>query len=95
MHDPDASHQLAHMLPCAPWRGTLHHLTAQWHFVLKREVGCLVKTIIEVLGLQTQEGYPLVSDTGSNKPTKRVHVFGEQWKLQGEGYEAVWFTGPK
>lgn len=43
----------------------------------------------------TQEGYPLVKDTTSNEPTKRVHIFGEQWKLQGEGYEAVWFAKPK
>ena len=39
---------------------------------------------------QTHEGYPLV--TGPNaEPTKRVHVFGEKWLIQGEGYEAVWY----
>ncbi|KAK9836830.1 hypothetical protein WJX74_009081 [Apatococcus lobatus] len=43
----------------------------------------------------TQEGFPLVKDTTSNEPTTRVHVFGEQWKLQGEGYEPVWFAKPK
>ena len=45
--------------------------------------------------VQTQEGYPLVKDTSSNEPTTRVHVFGEQWKLQGDGYEPVWFAKPK
>jgi hypothetical protein len=36
--------------------------------------------------LQTHEGYPLVDS--SQKPTKNVHVFGEKWMIQGEGYEA-------
>ncbi|GAB4821720.1 hypothetical protein N2152v2_008766 [Parachlorella kessleri] len=58
----------------------------------------------------TQEGYPLVVRpqplAGSQaqrelevehqpgQPTKRVHVFGKQWALQGEGYEPVMFGSP-
>lgn len=42
--------------------------------------------VISMLGAQTHEGYPLVDK--SNNPTKKVHVFGEKWRIQGEGYEA-------
>ena len=41
----------------------------------------------------TQEGFPLV-EGAAQEPTKRVHVFGKQWALQGEGYEAVTFRQP-
>lgn len=45
--------------------------------------------------LQTQEGLPLVTGAGSEeRPTTKVHVFGKQWELQGEGYEAVMFDWP-
>lgn len=40
----------------------------------------------------TQEQYPL--ETNDKKETKRVHVFGKQWELQGDGYEAVKFHTP-
>ncbi|KAK9811823.1 hypothetical protein WJX72_010871 [[Myrmecia] bisecta] len=41
----------------------------------------------------TQQGYPLISESG--EATKRVHVFGDQWALQGEGYEPVTFGKAK
>ena len=40
--------------------------------------------------MQTQEGFPLVSGPNA-EPTKRVHVFGEKWLIQGDGYDAVWY----
>jgi rhodanese-related sulfurtransferase len=42
----------------------------------------------------THESLPLVTKdklTGQEVPTKTVHVFGDQWRLQGEGYEPVVF----
>jgi sodium/bile acid cotransporter 7 len=42
----------------------------------------------------THEGLPLVTKDrirGREVPSKRVHVFSDQWKLQGEGYEPVVF----
>lgn len=42
----------------------------------------------------THEGLPLVTKdktSGQEVPSKKVHVFGDQWKLQGEGYEPVTF----
>lgn len=42
----------------------------------------------------THEGLPLVTkdkSTGQEFPTKKVHVFGNQWALQQENYEAVVF----
>ncbi|KAK9865457.1 hypothetical protein WJX84_005824 [Apatococcus fuscideae] len=59
------------------------------------EEGFNVKNFKGSIIAWTQEGFPLVKDTSSNEPTKRVHIFGEQWKLQGEGYDPVWFAKPK
>jgi len=43
----------------------------------------------------THEGLPLVTRdkiSGQEVPSKKVHVFGDQWKgLQGEGYEPIKF----
>ena len=41
----------------------------------------------------TQEGYELVNGP-AQEATARVHVFGKQWALQGEGYEPVMFKQP-
>jgi hypothetical protein len=34
--------------------------------------------------VQTRAGLPLVDGKDRSTPTQRVHVFGEQFKLQGE-----------
>ncbi len=39
---------------------------------------------------KTHERYPLVTGP-TGEPTKRVHVFGQKWLIQGEDYEAVWY----
>jgi hypothetical protein len=48
--------------------------------------------------LQAQKRYPLVAGGGSGdsaeQETKRVHVYGKQWALQPEDYEAVMFKHP-
>lgn len=36
----------------------------------------------------THAGLPLVDSSG--RDTKRVHVYGKQWDLLADGYEAVW-----
>ena len=41
----------------------------------------------------TQAGYELVTRP-AQEATARVHVFGKQWALQGEGYEPVMFKQP-
>lgn len=40
----------------------------------------------------TLEGQPLVDAQGD---TKRVHTYGPDWNLAGEGYKAVWEPKPK
>ena len=42
----------------------------------------------------THEGYPLVELGDRSKETRRVHVFGADWALQGRGYEPVMFKRP-
>jgi hypothetical protein len=44
------------------------------------------------MGLQTQEGYPLVSGVKPEQETRQVHVFLPKYALQAEGYEAVAFS---
>ena len=39
--------------------------------------------------MQTQEGFPLVTEDGT--PTIEVHVFSKEWALQGEGYNPQYF----
>lgn len=39
---------------------------------------------------RTHHDYPLVDPDG--KDTKNVHVFGEKWLIQGDGYTAEYFT---
>lgn len=31
----------------------------------------------------------------ADKLIEQVHVYGEQWRLQGDGYEAITFNKPK
>ena len=45
--------------------------------------------------LQTQEGLPLVTGPGEGTPTTKVHVYGDNWELQGYGYQAVKFSKQK
>ena len=45
--------------------------------------------------MQTHEGLPLMTGQGDDKVfTKKVHVFGEQWALHRDDYEAVTFKRP-
>lgn len=50
------------------------------------------------LTAQTHERLPLVAICPGNEfeecETKKVHVFGEQWSLQPDGYEPVVFRYP-
>lgn len=46
------------------------------------------------LPLQTREGLPLVDGGDRSTPTQKVHVFGDMFALQGEGYEPVTFKRP-
>ena len=54
---------------------------------LKSE-GFDAENMIGSLLLWTHEGLPL--EDKEHKPTKKVHVYGEQWDLVAEGYEGVW-----
>lgn len=55
-------------------------------------------SLLPTVLLQAQKRYPLVTGGGSDgspeQETKRVHVFGKQWALQPEDYEAVMFKNP-
>eukprot|EP00798_Chlamydomonas_sp_ICE-L_P028934 gene28934-32127_t len=42
----------------------------------------------------TQEGFELVELRNRDTQTRRVHVFGPSWSLQGEGFEPVVFQNP-
>ncbi len=58
-------------------------------------VGVLPATSVPAHPLpQTLAGLPLVDGTDRSSSTRRVHVFGDMFALQGEGYEAVTFKRP-
>lgn len=63
-----------------------------------REQGFDAKNLEGSIVRWAQKRYPLVAGGGSGdsaeQETKRVHVYGKQWALQPEDYEAVMFKHP-
>ena len=72
---------------------TVGYRSARYCRQLRAEGFTRVRNLEGSILAWTQEGYELVTGPGQ-EATTRVHVFGEQWALQGEGYEAVMFKRP-
>lgn len=56
-----------------------------------RQEGFDVRNLSGSIVSWTHENYPLVTGPDPGTATKKVHVFADQWKLQGNGYEPVVF----
>lgn len=52
----------------------------------------LLKSAYTNSGMQTQQGFPLVSGTDRQQPTNQVHTYAARWAYHGDGYAPVYYA---
>lgn len=73
---------------------TIGYRSSQFAEKLSRQ-GCDAYNLSGGILGWTHAGMPLVTDNdGAETPTKRIHVFGEQWAQQPTSYEPVVYKNP-